>query len=412
MYLLSQASEVLTFLASRRLYMHGPPRFRVRLAYRAAAGVFWIACVCGVAQHANSAARVSSSLDTEKISVTQLENLLESVQRKSDWNIANRLSHLKLIERLSPAQRLQLESTLPGIHSRHALTALADESEFMDSPAEDAHEKAAPNPAEQKAILNLAAEYLNRSISNLPNFLATRSTDIYEERPPESDPVRETDVPGQPLHWVARTKTNVVNRNGGEREDSDHGKDELIDKSSLRMETSGEFGPMLASLLSDILHGSFEWSRWEQGASGPLAVFHYSIPAQWSGFRIVGSPPWSAFRKIPAYHGVIVFDEASGAIQRVTREAEMGPDDPVSRADVLVEYGSVEIDGKDYRCPVRSVAVTRVQIIPANHSVMLSTDNHLTDYRSTAGHGPMQIKLNDVRFTDYRKFGSKARLIF
>jgi hypothetical protein len=392
--------------------MRGYPRFRLRLAYRTAAGVFWIACMCGLAQPAYSAASVSSSLDTEKISVTQLENLLESAQRKSDWKIADRLSRLELTERLSPAQRLRLESRLPGIHSRQALTALADESEFMDPPADEALEKAVPSPAEQKAILSLASVYLNQSIPNLPNFLATRSTDIYEETPPESDPVRETDVPGQPLHWVARTETSVVNRNGGEREDIDHGKDELIDKSSLRMETSGEFGPMLASLLSDILHGSFEWSQWEQGVSGPLAVFHYSIPAQWSGFRIVGSPPWTAFRKIPAYHGVIVLDAASGQIQRVTREAEMGPDDPVSRADVLVEYGSVQIDGKNYRCPVRSVAVTRVQIIPTNHSVMLSTDKQLTDSRSTPGHGPMQMKLNDIRFTDYRKFGSKARVIY
>jgi hypothetical protein len=392
--------------------MHGHPGFRVRLAYRAAAGVFWIACVCGLAQPASGAASVPSSLDTEKISVTQLENLLELAQRKSDRKIAGRLSHLELTERLSVAQRLRLESRLPGIHSRQALTALADESEFMDSPAEEALEKAAPSPVAQKAILSLAAEYLNQLIPNLPNFLATRSTDVYEETLPESDPVRETDVPGQPLHWVASTTVNVVNRNGGEREDSDRGKDELIDKSSLRMETSGEFGPMLASLLSDVLHGSFEWSRWEQGASGPLAVFHYSIPAKWSGFRIVGSAPWSAFRKIPAYHGVIVLNEASGEIQRVTREAEMGPDDPVSKADVLVEYGSVEIDGKNYRCPVRSVAMTRVQIIPANHSVILSTDNQLTDSRYTPGHGPMQMKLNDIRFTDYRKFGSKARLIF
>lgn len=390
--------------------MHRHPRFRVCLAYRV--GVFWIACVCGLAPPANSAVSVSSSHDTEKISVTQLENLLELAQRKSDRKIAGRLSHLELTERLSPAQRLRLESRLPGIHSRQALTALADESEFMDSPAEEGLEKAAPSPAAQKAILSLAAEYLNQSLPNLPNFLATRSTDIYEETPPESDAIRETDVPGQPLHWVARTKANVVNRNGGEREDIDHGKDELIDKSSLRMETSGEFGPMLASLLSDILHGSFEWSRWEPGPSGALAVFHYSIPARWSGFRIVGSPPWSAFRKIPAYHGIIVLDEASGEIQRVTREAEMGPNDPVSRAAVLVEYGSVEIDGKHYRCPVRSVSLTRVQIIPANRSVILSTDNQLTDSRYTPGHGPMQMKLNDVRFTDYRKFGSKARVIF
>jgi hypothetical protein len=368
--------------------------------------------VCGLAQPANSAASVSSSHDTEKISVTQLENLLELVQRKSDRKIADRLSHLELTERLSVAQRLRLESTLPGIHLRQALTALADESEFMDSPADEALERAAPSPAAQKAILSLAAAYLNQSIPNLPNFLATRSTDIYEETPPESDAIRETDVPGQPLHWVARTKANVVNRNGGEREDIDHGKDELIDKSSLRMETSGEFGPMLASLLSDILHGSFAWSRWEQGASGPLAVFHYSIPAQWSGFRVVGSPPWSTFRKIPGYHGIIVFDEASGQIQRVTREAEMGPNDPVSRAAVLVEYGSVEIDGKHYRCPVRSVALTRVQIIPANRSMILSTDTQLTDPRYIPGHGPMQMKLNDVRFTDYRKFGSTARVIF
>jgi hypothetical protein len=66
----------------------------------------------------------------------------------------------------------------------------------MDSPAEEPLKRSAPSRAAQKAILNLAAENLNQSIPNLPNFLATRSTDIYEETPPESDPVRETDVPG------------------------------------------------------------------------------------------------------------------------------------------------------------------------------------------------------------------------
>lgn len=393
--------------------MRAHPGFCIRLFGLAVIGTFCLAGVCGFAHSADSAGSLFSGPHTQKkISVAQLEKLLDLAQRESDSKIADRLSQLELTERLSAARRLRLEQKLTSIHSRRALIALADESEFMDSPADEALDKAAPDPSAQKAILAEAMAYLDQSIRYLPNFLATRMTDLYEETPPESDPIRETDVPGQPLHWVASTKINVVNRNGDEREDIDHGKDELINKSSHQMETSGEFGPMLLSLLSDIMHGDFKWSRWEQGLSGPFAVFHYSVPAQWSGFRVVGSYPWDGFKKVPAYHGVIVIDAASGEIQRVTREAEMGPDDPISRADVMVEYGSVDIGGKKYRCPVRSVALTRVQIIPVNHSVVLSTDNRLTNYRSMAGHGPMQTKLNDVRFTNYRKFGSATRLIF
>ena len=64
----------------------------------------------------------------------------------------------------------------------------------------------------------------------------------------------------------------------------------------------------------------------------------------------------STVRARPGYHGSLWLDPATGTILRVTIEGELKLGDPFLRADMLVEYGEVEIGGSKFICPVRSLA--------------------------------------------------------
>jgi hypothetical protein len=54
----------------------------------------------------------------------------------------------------------------------------------------------------------------------------------------------------------------------------------------------------------------------------------------------------------------------------------------------MIEYGPVEIGGKKYDCPLRSVVIMRARI-----------------------YAPYETLLNDIVYTDYHKFGSEARML-
>jgi hypothetical protein len=54
---------------------------------------------------------------------------------------------------------------------------------------------------------------------------------------------------------------------------------------------------------------------------------------------------------------------ATGAILRLTMEADLTGDLPIVRPQVLVEYGPVDIAGQPYICPVKSIAVWRSRTV-------------------------------------------------
>jgi hypothetical protein len=78
----------------------------------------------------------------------------------------------------------------------------------------------------------------------------------------------------------------------------------------------------------------------------------------------------SQLDRISAYHGEIAVDPDDGTIVRLTLLADLDQGDlstlleesvegtPLSRADIVVEYDPVEIGGKVYFCPTRSIAVS------------------------------------------------------
>jgi hypothetical protein len=118
------------------------------------------------------------------------------------------------------------------------------------------------------------------------------------------------------------------------------------------------------------------------------------------GFNSDGTPNKRVFREIVSYHGEIVFDPASGAILRITMEAELPATELVSRAGIQVEYSPMEIAGKKFICPVRSVSVL------AAHTAQQTGATSMSKYKGAA-----KTYLNDVTFSQYRRFGTESRIL-
>jgi len=102
------------------------------------------------------------------------------------------------------------------------------------------------------------------------------------------------------------------------------------------------------------------------------------------------------------YHGEVAIDPTTGAILRLTVQADPPLGSTILEGDILVEYGPVEIGGKMYTCPLRSVSVSLTMAGLAS---------------GTGSYGPVLVRskeatlLNDVVFEDYHLFRSDSRIL-
>ena len=339
----------------------------------------------------------------KRVTVEQLDHVLASAGNESDADLARQLSSLELTERLSAQNFSSWTASLRGKKARQALVALADVSAFLDPPAAEIPRDEAPDLSAQRVIVSLAVDYLNKTITKLPNFYATRTTVRYEETPQYFD--ASTPVDYQQLHAAASSKATVLYSNGNEVVDSIGAKGKKRKAADGHLLTYGVFGPLLGAV-TDAIASGLTWKRWEQGAEEPHAVFVYQIPAEKSRYRVGGcclpdGDGTSAFEKNAGYHGEIAIDPLSGAILRLELVADLKSTTPLVRSDIMIEYGPVEIGGKTYICPVRSVSISR------GRSVM-----PLTEWdESFRTYGPYTTMLNDVVFEQYHMFRAKSRML-
>jgi hypothetical protein len=103
----------------------------------------------------------------------------------------------------------------------------------------------------------------------------------------------------------------------------------------------------------------------------------------------------------PAYHGEIGVNPADGSILRLTMVAELKPDDPVTEADILVEYGPVEIGGKTYICPLKSVDLVRFAVVGTVRS----------DTTTLYFPGFLKTQVNDNLYKQYHLFRAEIRIL-
>lgn len=360
------------------------------------ARAWWLVFLCALLGW-----RATAQKAFRQIGVDQLSSMVMSDRHKSDGELAKELEYVKLTERLSSARITALTAELPGEKSKQALLVVGDTSVFLAPPADEIPAIAAPDLQEQRRIAALAVTYLEKILPRLPNFFATRTTVGFETRRvlslEEDDKARQE----QPLRWAGQEVAMVRYRDGREVI-SDEKVQSKKGSKSLGLMTSGTFGPILNTAVVDAAQSSMQWARWEKGSTGPVAVFEIRVPKANSHYLVSFLKAFPASGEMAvqsgtAYHGEIGIDPASGAILRLVLEADSEAIGSMERGDVMVEYGKVDIGGKEYTCPVRSVSFSM------GRSGAVSPFRQETQTEVT--------RLNDVAFSGYHIFRSDFRIV-
>jgi len=361
----------------------------------------------------------------KRVTEAQLEQTVAAANstHKPDAEIAHTIAGMELSERLSEGALGRLYAKLkPGSRTAQALELLADRSAFLDLPASELPATAAPDEATQKQILEAVRSYVAQTLRKLPNFLATRTLNRYNDSPQEE----------KKDSWPVRAGLHLVDTSSQEisvREESEGGpgtKGAAVWEERVGLTTAGEFGSTLGTILADTAQGTLSWSHWEQTPTGLAAVFRYSVPKAASHFEVIGSVQrrtelepvatpiagrrgivgigvqasgggtsnTSIIRTKPGYHGSMWVDPASGTILRITMEADPKDSAGFKRAAILVEYGQVEIGGSRFVCPVRSLALSMA----------------INNAQASLGDEPTEW-LNETLFTGYHHFASTTRIL-
>jgi hypothetical protein len=352
----------------------------------------------------------------QRITVVDLQQFLtaEYAAHTSDSSIAGHLGVMELSEQLTETTFDRITEELkPGKKTAQALQLMADQSAFLEPPAGEIPGKAMPGMAEQMRLIKGMVDFANVTIGRLPNFLATRTTHTFDDRVlyMTPDASRVDFVGGGTLETTGEYSRQITYRDGRELKVDDQGTQVNPDDGLPELTSTGEFGPFLQIVLGDSAKGRINWSHWEQMRSGTAAVFHYDVPQEASHYQfefccvlVVPQPDaasgkqatnssgrLSTYHSTPGYHGFLYLDSETGAVLRVTLEADLPDNIPVTRAAVWVEYGAQTIGEHDYLCPVRSMALMELSASGQSH--------------------PGLIRLNEVAFTNYHRFGSTTRIV-
>jgi hypothetical protein len=354
----------------------------------------------------------------KRVTVAQLEQALAaaSAAHKTDAEMARIIAGMELSERLGDGTLERLDARLgAGPKIALAMQLLADQSAFLDLPASELPAIAAPDQAAQLRMFDTVAHYVNETMSRLPNFLATRTTNRFDDSPQETKkgawPVRAG------LHQVDRSSREVSVH--VERENEIPGNGSAVWENGTGLSSWGEFGTVLGMILGDAVKGKVSWSHWEQTASGLSAVFRYSVPKSASHFEVLrfiqrpgtvtavvtaqaygstraSSAPLDALiaHDNEGYEGYLWIDPATGTILRITIEANSNGNAAYQQSAMLVQYGAVEIGGSRFILPVRSLALSEVAM----------------SAEASTGDAPSKW-LNETLFTGYHRFASTTRIL-
>lgn len=310
-------------------------------------------------------------------------------------------------------QSLQISPSLPDKQTPVTPPRLPDDALFADPPLSST---LAPQPTldEQRHIMARVVDYVSTITHRLPNFYADRTTTHLEDWPMGYE--AHNQVPARYIrpHVVSIARARVTYRDGKENAEPLPRKHHR-DQAQYGLETWGLFGPILATVMIDAGRNTLVWSGWTRGATGPLAVFHYSVPMETSGYEVrfccvpvVGV--LSTLDRRSAYHGTIVVEPDTGVILQLTVLADLDQGDlptligeaeegtPLQRADVWIQYGPVEIAGKSYTLPLKSVAISRARTV-------------VQKGRQSMTLGPLKTFINETSFASYHVFRSESRII-
>jgi VWFA-related protein len=391
------------------------------------------------------AATAIPALAARRVTVAQLEEALaaDGATHRPDMDVAKRVGTFEMTERLTDATLNRFAGTLKlGPRTALALQLLSDQSAFLDPPATEVPATARPDAATRQKMLESARAYAVQTWSRMPNFFVTRVTNRFDDAPhalAKGDwPV---DMGLQPTGNVSR---QVTFRDGKEVQDATAAGGDAQNQQELGLRSWGEFGPALTVVLADMAQHAPSFSHWEQTPTGLVAVFNYVVPREASHYAVafgylsetvigrtqfgysgrerspqqVANIPrektYQTFSERPGYHGTISIDPATGAVMRLTIQAELSSGDPLSLAETMVQYGPVTIGERQFICPVRSLAISSEHSsAPGGKDMALNGVGDTSEWSgAVARPGKSSVLLiNETQFADYHRLGSTVRIL-
>ena len=231
------------------------------------------------------------AIASKTMSVEQMEDLLVNLHGKPDDKVVGELENVQLTERVSLARLTRWEAEFPGKRAHEQLVKLADLSAFLEPLAKDVIADPPPDLTAQKRLLWMTAQYVKTTTSRLPDIFATRLTTHFEGKLSQGLGSAESvtgsgnrtvdaaslnlaatlTADSEGLYSTDQYSRTVTYRNGKEVPDTGAGRQNKDVGSGFGLTTSGEFGPILATVM-DAMRGRFRWLRWERGASEPAAA--------------------------------------------------------------------------------------------------------------------------------------------
>ena len=348
----------------------------------------------------------------KRLEVAEAQQLLEADRGEHDRELAGKLNSWELTERLGAGALASWKERLHGKEAKSALTALGDASVFLAPPMAEVPGEPSPDDNTQRQITLRAEKYLDEVVPMLPDFSADATTVKYEQPSPAVKETWKTAPPNRALIQTVSEQATLLYRNGREQR--------IVEKQAGKraprqndLNYKGIFGPILGFVLEDVRRGNSKlaWTRWERTDQGTLAVFSYSVRGENPRYGVVYCclVGGQAFTTLPEHHGELAIDPDTGAVLRITvesepgwiRETDLSPLRPVVFSNMMVEYGPVDIGGRSFIWPKRSVVITRERTVRPVSFWGLNFEVY----------GPYQTLMNDTAYRNYHKFGSESRML-
>jgi len=230
------------------------------------------------------------------------------------------------------------------------------------------------SPAESTILLAEARERALAYTHTLPNFMCVekiertvdaRGTGVWKHRDSMAEIIRYLDE--------SETRT-MLNING---EKSDVAADTISG-----MRSNGEFGGILQIIFNPESNADFEWVKTEEKDGQVLQVFSYKVDAKNSQYFVTDHHRSQV--RAP-FHGLVLIDNETRSVRRLVAQTDaLPPEFGVKASWMTIDYDYVAINGHDY-------------LLPTSGEVGLKQ-------------GRSEADANQLRFSDYRRFGSKVRI--
>lgn len=242
----------------------------------------------------------------------------------------------------------------------------------ITSPADPV---SAPPPGEIASIIDGARARALHYAESLPNFycveVTTRSLDSSGR-----GEWKHKDQMAQLLKYYDSIESRTMLEANGERSS--------IPPDGLKgMISHGQFGGVLSAVFQPAAKAEFQWKETDVLGSGKAQAFSYTVRQENSNYGLTGS---NNSQINVAFHGLVYVDAATLGVRRITLEADGIPRDfSIHASSMAVDYDYIVINGHDYLMPIHAA----VSIRQGRHEALL----------------------NEIEFRDYKRFGSRIRIV-